>query len=121
MIINNSDIIISRHISGISESERTRIYDYLQGLVYCWCKEHGTDWFAARNLVGGENYYWEGTPIQILYQKHVDNGDNWETAVSSAAKDLGWLLLNVINNDKRHFTTRKEFTREYSWDGDSSY
>lgn len=24
---------------------------------YCWCKNRKDEWFAARNLLGGDNYY----------------------------------------------------------------
>lgn len=27
-----------RTVSGISESETQRIKDFLQGAIYCWCK-----------------------------------------------------------------------------------
>lgn len=61
-----------------------------------------TSWEAS-------NYYWEGTPLLTLYQKHKDVlGKEWEDAVTGAAKDSGWLLKRVIEDDKRNFKTKKE-------------
>jgi hypothetical protein len=121
MIINISDIKVSRHVKGISNADLLRMKDYLQGLIYSWCNVHQKKWFAARDLVGRRNFYWQGTPVYLLYQKHRNKGQDNDTAKSSAAKDLGWILLKVIKNDKRHFHTRKHYTREYSWDGDDTY
>jgi len=119
-LIEKSEI---RNVTGIDKKEIESIYHFLQGAVYCWCKNCPNKWFAMRDLMGGDNYYWEGTPLLVLYHKHKDKlGKSWEVAVSGAAKDSGWILKRVIEDDKRQFETKKEgLVRMYKWDGDSSY
>lgn len=114
MIINDNSKVIP--IDGITTNEEQRIIDFLQGAVYCWCKNRKDEWFALRDLMGGENYYWKGTPLMILYEKNENiNGD---TAEEAAAKDAGWILKKMISNDKREFETKKDFqTRKYKWNG----
>ena len=80
-----------RDVHGINEEQKTRIRDVLQGAVYCWCKNRPDEWFSMRDLMGGENYYWEGTPLIALYEKHHEEDD----AVERAGKDSGWLLKRV--------------------------
>ena len=50
-------------VNGLSPLERDLIYSYLQGAVYRRCNQDPNDWFAARDLVGEKNYYWQGTPL----------------------------------------------------------
>lgn len=110
MLIENTEI---REVNGISEEQKKRILDFLQGAVYCWCKNRKDEWFAARDLLGGENYFWQGTPLLALYEKTKD--------VKQAGKDAGWLLKKVICEDKRSFQTKKEgLVRQYRWNGDEN-
>jgi hypothetical protein len=105
-----------RDVHEITDEEKQRIIDFLQGAVYCWCKNRPNEWFSMRDLMGGENYYWEGTPLLVLYSKHENKGKSWETAVKDAGKDSGWLLKRVISSDQRQFETKKEeLIRKYKW------
>ena len=100
-----------REVHGISEEQKQRISDFLQGAVYCWCKNRKDEWFAARDLLGGDNYYWQNTPMFALYEKSEN--------IEQAGKDAGWLLKKVIADDKRGFETKKEgLVRQYHWNGD---
>lgn len=102
-----------RNVTGISDAQRQRITDFLQGAVYCWCKNRKDEWFSLRDLMGGENYYWSGTPIHLLYDKHKGRQDD---PVKEAGKDAGWMLKAVISEDKRLFKTeKKKLTRHYRW------
>lgn len=104
-----------RNVSGLSEEDRRRICDYLQGAVYCWCKNRKNEWFALRDLMGGDNYFWSGTPLIALWNKH--NGRSTDPE-AEAAKDGGWLLKRVVDSDRRTFETKEEaFTRQYRWTG----
>lgn len=73
--------------------------------------------FGAKDLVGGDNREWEGTPLKVLWCKHVDAGKSGDEAFDEAAKDAGWLLKKVLAEDKmRTYTVNKEFRhKEYSW------
>lgn len=77
-------------------------------LYICWCKNRSDEWFSIRDLMGGDNFYWEGTPLICLWEKNKD--------VVAAGKDAGWLLKKVISDDKRTFETKKEeLVRKYRW------
>ena len=111
IIIGNKEL---RSVSGLSNNEERDIINFLQGAVYCWCKNRKDEWFSLRDLMGGDNYYWEGTPMYKLYEKHNDLGK--DEPVAEAGKDGGWLLKKVINNDQRQFETKKEeLIRKYRW------
>lgn len=112
-LTTNSEL---RNVHGISNEEKQRIIDFLQGAVYCWCKNRPDEWFSMRDLMGGDNYYWQGTPLLVLYKKHEKKHNDWKPAVEAAGKDSGWLLKEVIHKDKRKFETKKdELIRKYRW------
>lgn len=51
--------------------------DYLLGAVHVWCRDryrHG-EWFAVRDLLGGPNYYWQGTPLMRLYDYYMERSE----------------------------------------------
>jgi len=115
MIIEETEI---RDVHGIEEKEKQRIIDFIQGAVYCWCKNRPNEWFAMRDLMGGENFEWKRTPLYCLYQKHINLGKESNIAVLDAGKDAGWLLKRVIADDKRVFNTEViGLVRHYSWTG----
>ncbi|MBA7513011.1 hypothetical protein ES705_05020 [subsurface metagenome] len=93
MLVNDHEI---RAVVGISEIEKQRIMDYLQGSVYCWCNHRESDWFAARDLVGGNNHDWSNTPLIVLYEKQMDLGKSESESVEQAGKELGWILKRVL-------------------------
>jgi hypothetical protein len=104
-----------RDVGGITPEQEQRICDFLQGAVYCWCKNRKDEWFSMRDLMGGDNYFWEGTPLIELYRKHEETSDD---PVKEAGKDSGWLLKKVIHQDKREFDSmREELIRKYRWTG----
>lgn len=103
----------NREVSGITDQEKSNIVNFLQGAVYCWCKNRKDEWFSMRDLKGGDNFYWEGTPLQCLYNKHEPIAND---PFAAAGKDGGWLLKKVINKDKRSFESKKEdLIRKYRW------
>jgi hypothetical protein len=107
-----------RDVHGVTPPQKELIKAYLQGAVYSWVKNRSGEQFAARDLVGGENFEWEGTPLIVLYEKHVSLGKTDEDAITDAAKDLGWLLKTVLHEDKRHFEVgRSGLTAGYRWIG----
>lgn len=107
-----------RNVNGIDKIEKQRIEDYLRGAVYSWCNNNKTNWFSAREFLGGDNYFWQGTPLIVLYEKHKKLGKVHEKAAKDAGKDAGWFLKKVIDTDKRNFNTKVEQRiRKYQWDG----
>lgn len=89
-----------RTVKGITQKQVSLIMAFLQGAVYSWAKNRKDEQFAVRDLVGGDNFEWEGTPLIVLYEKHVALGEDNESAITDAAKDLGWLLKSVLDADK---------------------
>ena len=79
-----------REMQGISEAEKVRIYDFLQGAVYCWCKNRKNEWFSMRDLMGGDNFHWEGTPLIALYAKQQAAGVKDPEAIERAGRESGW-------------------------------
>lgn len=113
MFINPEDAGEVRSVNWLSEERENAnaIHSFLQGAVYCWCKNNPNEWFSIRDFMGGANYYWEGTPLMRLYEKHEDE--------KAAGQDAGKLLKKVINDDKRRFKTKREDRiRKYKWVGD---
>jgi hypothetical protein len=105
-----------RDVHGISLEQKNRIKCFLHGAVYCWCKNRPDEWFSIRDLMGGENYYWHGTPLQVLFEKHIKKGKSSEEAIKGAGIDAGWLLKRVIDDDIRKFHTSKGgFVKIYLW------
>ncbi|RPB31046.1 hypothetical protein CYQ90_24550, partial [Vibrio parahaemolyticus] len=92
----NKEVI--RGITGVSDEEQALIKAFLQGAVYCWCKNRRNEWFSLRDLMGGDNFYWQGTPLISLYEKHEAKGS--DDPVKGAGKDAGWLLKSVIGSDR---------------------
>ncbi len=105
-----SDNVI-REVRNINDRDKERIIDFLKGAVYCWCKNQKNEWFALRDLMGGDNFHWQETPLIKLYDKHANSNDS----VNLAGKDAGWILKKVIIEDSRRtFETKKEsMTRKY--------
>jgi hypothetical protein len=107
-----------RDVYGITNEEKLLIKAYLQGSVYSWVKNRKGERFAARDLVGGENFEWQGTPLIVLYDKHTKKGKVYDKAIAGATQDLGWLLKAVLNDDKRRFEVGKSgLTAAYRWAG----
>lgn len=118
MIIEN---VTHRSISAkIDSLDFERIKAFIQGALYCWCmnckdKNGENIWFGAANLFGGENRLWEGTPLLILYNWHLENAAS--DPENMAGKDVGHILKSLIDKDQRVFHTRPGRTREYLWTG----
>ena len=114
----------TRNISSLNDSEKQHAKDFLQGLVYCWCKNQPDKEFAAQYLVGGENKDWNGTPLQQVYDHYLEHykkdGKTEKEAEGSAhdqaAKDVGWLLKSMLHDDKRKFKQIKGGrVNSYKW------
>lgn len=107
-----------RDVYGITDTEKSLIKAFMQGAVYCWVKNRMGEPFAVRDLMGGENFEWSGTPLYALYLKHINSGKNDDAAIEDAAKDLGWLTKTVLSEDKRHFEAGKAgLVSSYRWVG----
>jgi len=106
-------------VRSISDEDRQKIMAFLQGAVYCWCKHHREEWFSLRTFSGGDNKDWRGTPLNVLYEHYINEGNSEEDSENSARLDAGAILKKIANDDKRVFETKMEDThREYRWTGE---
>lgn len=119
--VNSNNLPVPRAVHGISSEQRHNIMHFLQGSVYCWCKNRKDEAFAARDLLGGDNYYWQATPMMVLFE-YYRNGDdsNNAYAVKEAGKAAGRLLYQLLYEDKREFQTWGDYTRMYRWTGNEN-
>ena len=98
--------------------EEKMIRAHLQGAVRAWCKTRPGEWFSARELLGGVNYDWRGTAIQVLPTKYQEKGKSVKDSISLAGKAVGTILKRVLDDDPRKFEIRDGFkTKEYCWTG----
>lgn len=100
---------------NLSAQEIECISTFLQGAVYAFCNKFKKQEFMLKDLVGERNYFWQGTPLFILYKRCKNNTN----PVFQAGQIAGKILKNVLINDKRSFTYRKDESGKnvYAWDG----
>lgn len=107
MTIKNFDKNQLRGVSGITDAQHQRMCDFLQGAVYCWCKNRPNEWFALRDLLP---FYWNDSPLIDLFNKYYDSDEHLDYAIHQAAVDAGWLLKEVLANEPRRvFESSKAF------------
>jgi len=104
-------------VLGLTPQEEQGAKDFMLGAVYCRCKNQNGEWFAVRDLFGGDNFDWGGTPLRVLYEKEKGKGKEDLEAIDEAGKSAGRLLKKTLfENEKRSFESKKEgMTRKYKW------
>lgn len=82
--------------------------DYIKNRVNGYFQTESSD-FCVRKLFGGSNGDWHGTPLQVLYDyyyqkyKSQNRPDCHEKAIKQAAKDVGALLIVVLDEAPESF------------------
>lgn len=105
-----------RNVQGLLDDELQLVRSFVQGAVYCWVKNRKGEWFAVRDLVGGENTDWTGTPLESIYARHIGIGKADNEAFESAAKDIGWIVKSVLADDRRCFENdHSGYVARYRW------
>lgn len=100
MLINTNSTM--RKISAeLTEVELALAKAYIQGAVHSHCNNCADKELSARILFGGDNRDWSKTPLQRIYEYYCNNGS--EHPAADAAKDVGWLLKSVLDEDSRTF------------------
>lgn len=100
--VNTTNLPTPRAVYGI-DGQRDNILSFLQGSVYCWCKNRKNEPFAARDLLGGDNYYWQDTPMMALYEYYRAGDD---AATSKFAITDEKTLTKLLNGlCQRYYTT----------------
>lgn len=96
-------------VRNLPSAEEKQIHQYLSVLVDACCQNSAGSWFGLRDLMGGANKDWSGTPLQVLYERHVTPGADPRYAYSRAAVDGGRLLKQVLDGDQREFESKKGY------------
>ena len=111
MLLNHDGKV--RQISAkLSDEEFVLAKAYIQGAVHSFCKNNPDQDFSGRILFGGANRDWRQTPLQKLYDYHLN--ENHSDPASQAAKDMGLLLKVVLAEDERFFEeTGKDTGQRY--------
>jgi hypothetical protein len=114
-LLSDTDV---RDVHGLPDIDKALIRSFMQGAIYSWVKNQEDKQFSVRDLVGGVNFEWAGTPLYALYKKHVAAGKVGDDATEAAGKDLGWIVKSVLADDKRTFESGKSgLVKCYKWIG----
>ena len=109
-----------RDPANLGNTNRELIRAFMQGAIYCWVKNRPNELFAVRDLVGGLNTNWNQTPLQVLYDRHIQAGRTEEEAFDAAAIDIGWIVKTLLAEDRRTFQVDNSgFVNTYRMIGDS--
>ncbi len=86
----------------ISASEISTAKTYISDAVDDFCLANGNKAsFSVRILFGGENRDWTDTPLQCIYEYHLNAGK--KDPVRRAAIDVGHLLKGILVSDKETY------------------
>ena len=109
-----------KRVRGISQECLDRMIAQLKGLVIGFCTNNPYRQFSIRDLLGGENFVWVGTPLQDLYEKHINEGKSDDEAITAAGQDAGRLLKRaIIEMEGRTFVLSDAgLVNGYTWKGD---
>lgn len=128
-LYKTNEVVTRYHnVTQLDEHQRALILAYLQGMVNMWITINGTKIFAVRDFVGGQNYYWGGTPLisiwndcQATAKQKYPNADQEEIdkiAHAQSAIAAGHFLKRVLIESKHNFTENKGVVKNYAWQGE---
>ena len=109
-----------RSVRGIPKERLDEMIAQLKGLVVGYCTSNPHRQFSIRDILGGENLVWYGTPLQCLYDKHIQEGKSHVDAIAATGQDAGRLLKRaIIELDGRTFVMGDAGRATgYTWKGD---
>lgn len=95
-------------VRNLAPADEKGIVGFLRNVVDDWCRNSSGAWFGLRDLMGGANKDWGGTPLQVLYDRHAATSPP-DKALKKAAVDGGRLLKQVLDRDTRFFEAEKGY------------
>jgi len=102
-------------VADLSNDEINAIKNFLQGAVFCWCKncteKNGEQrWFNLRDLIGEASpISWKDAPLIKLYEWHKEYNDyDYRSSM-----DAGKILRSLIHSNKRFFHEEKNGVWQY--------
>lgn len=88
----------------INSAQKSDIERFLQRLYNTFLNTHQKDCeFSARDLVGGYNRDWSGTPLINVYNEYYKIYNDRDAAYKISARDIGWFLISAVNSDSKCF------------------
>ena len=124
MLIDASGNRVATHrggsIRGVSDADIRRMLDFLFGATRAICADREGTQFSVRDILGGANYFWEGTPMEVLFKKYVAEGYSTDAAIVEAGKSAGHLLKRVLIEDANRTYRLGDagMVNGYTWLGD---
>lgn len=102
MILNNrsKSYVIS---AELNPDDLLLIKTYILGAINAFCINDKDSAFSVRILFGGNNRNWNHTPLQKIYNYYIQIGKSATDAALSSAIDVGRLLKEILEDDKRQF------------------
>lgn len=102
MILNNKSK--SCKISAeLNPDDLLLIKTYILGTINGFCINDKASAFSVRILFGGDNRNWNHTPLQKIYNYYIQIGKSATDAAASSSIDVGRLLKEILEDDKRQF------------------
>ncbi len=101
-MIKNTVGKIKRNYSCITEIQKASAKAYILDAVNSFYKNNRGSEISVRILFGGENRDWRNTPLQCIYEYHKYSSHS-KSPEKSAAITVGWLLKEVLNEDKNQY------------------
>lgn len=126
MLIDNQGVEIRRNrghtVRGISPEQYERMFEFLKGAVRTRCADYRDKQFAARDMLGGVNFDWRGTPLQALYDKYIDEGYSDAEAIKRAGISAGHILKRVLILDEHRIFQLGDAGKAngYTWVGNTT-
>lgn len=101
----------------LSNEDLELVKAYMLGAINDFCKNNKNEAFSIRIMFGEDNADWRKTPMQKIYDYHINNGKSHDEARKIAGQDAGHLLKRILNDDDRTFEfVGKDSSNKYKLD-----
>lgn len=95
----------SRNVHTINATELSKIESYIDYISINQFR--AGQWYAARDFFGGSNADWTGTPLELLYQRRLqqyrNHFDSKKDAFKQAGRDLGHIIKNILSKSVKYY------------------
>lgn len=92
---------------ALAQEIRTALLTSVNTLLNHVGRDNPDGWFSVYNIVGGENtpfpYPWQSI-FDTFYEYYEHNS---KKAFTMTARDMGWFMLSILQEDSRHFVRKK--------------
>lgn len=88
----------------ICEEEANEIQEFITRLYNAVLNQSETIEFTLRDVLGGFNRDWNGTPLQKIYNVYFERINDRDITYQRAAREAGAFLKRALDKDERTFT-----------------